>query len=90
VDEPVHDRVSDGGVLDDAVPSGNGELAGDERGPLLTPVLDHFEKVVSGDGVEDGQAPIVEDEELDAFQGLHELVVGSVASGDGEVVETAM
>ena len=45
VDEPVEDGVGVGRMADQAMPFGDGKLAGDERGFAAVSILEDFEKV---------------------------------------------
>ena len=65
VDEPVEDGVGVGGVSDEAVPIGDGNLAGDECGFSPVAFFKNFEQVMPGLGIEGCEPPIVEDEKLD-------------------------
>jgi hypothetical protein len=49
VDETVQDGVGIGGVTDDTVPCGYGELAGDDRRTTAVAVLEDFQQIVTGE-----------------------------------------
>src|SRR5208337_443512 len=66
MDDAVEDGVGIGGVADEIVPFLDGRLAGDDGGAAAIALLDEFEEVVAGRGVENLQTKIVEDEHLGA------------------------
>jgi hypothetical protein len=66
MDQAVEDAVGVGGVADQRVPLIDGELAGDDGGAAAVAVLKDLQEVVAGCGVERLEAPVVEDEEIDA------------------------
>ena len=87
VDEAVEDGVGVGGIADEFVPLVDRQLAGDEDGAAAIAGFEDFEKIVAGGGIEGGEAPIVEDEELNAAESAHEARVAAVAAGEGEIGE---
>ena len=87
VDESVEDGVGEGGVAEQFMPLGQGELAGDESGARGVSVFEEFEEVASVVGVELGDSEVVEDEEVGFGEGSEELGVSAVAACDGEVVQ---
>ena len=68
MDQAVEHGVGVGGVTDQRVPLVDRELAGDEGGAAAVAVLEDFQEVVAGGGVERLQAPVVEDEQIDAAE----------------------
>ena len=72
MDKPVEDCVCDGGIADGLMPLVDGQLACDDGGCLPVPILEDFQQIASFLGVQDGQAPIVENEHLCAFDGFGE------------------
>ena len=68
VDETIQDGISVSRVSYDAVPSGYGELAGNDRGATAVAVLEDFEKVVSRLFVERLETPVVQDQDLNMAQ----------------------
>lgn len=68
VDEAVEDGVGVGRVADEGVPLVDRELAGDEGGTAAISVLQDLQEVVAGAGIERGEAPVVEDEKIDAAE----------------------
>jgi hypothetical protein len=55
----------------------------DEDGAAAIAGFEDFEKIVAGGGIEGGEAPIVEDEELNAAESAHEARAAAVAAGEG-------
>jgi hypothetical protein len=72
VDQAVEDSVGIGGVADQCVPLIDRELAGDDGGAVAVAVLEDLQEVVAGRGVERLEAPVVEDEEIDATERAQE------------------
>ena len=60
VHQAVEDGVGIGRVADQGVPLIDGQLAGDDGGAATVTVLEYFQEIVAGRGVERLQAPIVE------------------------------
>jgi hypothetical protein len=65
VDEPIKDGICDGRVGDDLVPIFDWHLAGDDGGSALVAIIDDFEKIATLLAGERGEAPIIEDEQID-------------------------
>jgi hypothetical protein len=65
VDEAIEDGVGDGGVGDDLVPVLDRYLAGDDGRSALVAIVDDFEEIATLLAGERGEAPIVEDEQVD-------------------------
>ncbi|MGY3146424.1 hypothetical protein ACVWYQ_003423 [Bradyrhizobium sp. USDA 3397] len=68
MDQAVENGVGVGGVADQRVPLIDGKLAGDDGGAVAVAVLEDLQEVVAGRGVERLEAPVVEDEEIDAAE----------------------
>ena len=66
VDETVENGVGDGGIGDDLVPVIHGNLAGDDGGATLMPVVDDLEEIAALVAGERSYSPVVEDEKFDA------------------------
>jgi hypothetical protein len=68
----VHKAVEDGvgvsRVADERVPFVHGDLAGEDRRAAAVTFLEDFVEVTTGSGIERFEAPIIEDEELDASE----------------------
>ena len=82
VDEAVQDGVGVGGVPNDLMPGRQGELGGDDRRPSAVSLLENFEQIVTGAGVEGLEAEVVENEQIGAAEGLDEARMAAVASGE--------
>lgn len=80
VDQAVEDDVSVGGIADQRVPLIDGELAGDDGGAAAVAVLEDLQEVVAGRGVERLEAPVVEDEEIDAAKRAQQAGVAAIAA----------
>ena len=70
VNEAVQDRVAEGGVTDDVVPMFDGDLAGDDGRGATMAIIKDLQKVAPFGRIENRQAPVVEDEELNAPDGF--------------------
>src|SRR5712691_7919089 len=79
VDEAVENGVGVGGIADQRMPLVDRQLAGDEGGAAAVSVLEDLQEVVAGTGVERGEAPIVEDEQIDAAERARQARVAAVA-----------
>ena len=69
VDDAVQDRIAEGGVADEIMPTIDGNLAGDQQGALLVAVIDDFEQIPALLGGERLRPPVIDDQQLCAFQG---------------------
>ena len=87
VDEAVEDGVGQRGVADHVVPTVDRELAGDEGRGALVAVVDDLQQIAALLGGERCQAPIVEDEQLDAGEALEQAGIATVGARQGEVFE---
>ena len=85
VDETIQDGISVSRVSYDAVPSGYGELAGNDRGATAVAVLEDFEKVVPRLFVERFEAPIIEDQDLNMTQCALQPGIPAVATSEGKL-----
>ena len=72
VDEAVQDGVGVSGVPNNLVPGGQGKLGGDDRRSAAVSLLEDFEQVMAGAGVEGFEAEVVEDEQIGAAEGFDE------------------
>ena len=66
VNEAVEDSVGVSRVADERVPFVHGDLAGEDRRAAAVTFLEDFVEVATGSSIERFEAPIVEDQELDA------------------------
>ena len=88
MDDAVEDGVGVGRIADKIVPFLDRRLAGDDGGAAAIALLDDFEEVVAGRGVENLQTKIVEDEHLGADQRPEEPGVAAVAAGERELADS--
>src|SRR5436305_13110194 len=89
VHEAVEVSVGERRVADDVVPALDGDLAGDDRGCAPMAIFDDLEQFAALGGDEDGQATLVEYEQLDAPERLQEPTVTAVVAGEREGVALA-
>ena len=68
------------------MPGGQRELGGDDRRSAAVPLLEDFEEVVTGAGIEGLEAEVVENEQVGAAEGFDEARMAAVASGESQVV----
>jgi hypothetical protein len=85
VDDAVEDGIGVGGIADQLMPFVDGDLAGDERRSAAVAFFENLEEVMTRGGVERLEAPVVEDEELDAAERPLDSGVAAVAAGECEV-----
>ena len=72
---------------DQVVPAVDRDLAGDQGGAAAIAVLDDFEHVMPLLGPERLEAPIVEDQPLDAAEGAHQSRVAAITASEREITE---
>jgi hypothetical protein len=87
VDEAIQDGVGVSGVANDLMPGRQGELGGDDRRPTAVSLLENFEQIVTGAGVDRFEAEVVENEQIGATDGFDEARMPAVASGERQVLE---
>ena len=87
MNQTIEDGVGDGGVLDLAMPVGDGELGGDDRRAAAEAVVEDLEEIACPGGIDGGQGPVVDDDEVDAGEVAVEPGDGALAVGDAQVVE---
>src|SRR5829696_4389304 len=87
MDDAVEDGVGDGRFADDVVPTIDRDLAGDEGGAAAAALLDDLQEIAPLVGPERLEPPVVEDEQPDLAEPLHQPWIASVAAGQGEVGE---
>src|SRR5262245_10638024 len=89
VEEAIADGVGQRGLADEGVPLSDGKLAGQDGGAGAVPVVQQFEEVsaiLRGEGVE---APVVDEQDVDAGEPGEQAEVGAVGAGQGELMEEA-
>ena len=73
-----------GGVADDLAPLLDRNLTGDDRGRALMTVFEDLEDVALFRLGEDGKAPVVQDQELDASEGFEHAAVAAIAAASAK------
>src|SRR5271155_3370792 len=86
VGEAVQDGVGVSGIANNLMPGGQGELGGDDRRSAPVSLLEDFEQIVTGAGVERFEAEVVENEQIGAAEGFDEARMAAVASGERQVL----
>ena len=89
VDQAVEDGIRQGGIAQGVVPVGHRQRAGHPGRAGLITLIEQFEQVPAAFAIEDGQSPIVEDQDIDPGQGGHEFEEASVGMGDGQLLQQA-
>ena len=79
VDEAVQNGVGVSGVANDLMPGRQRELGCDDRRSTAVSLLENFEQVMTGAGVEGLEAEIVENEKVGSTEGLDEARMAPVA-----------
>jgi hypothetical protein len=87
VDDTIQDRVTEGRLADYIVPSGDGELAGDQYGATTMAILDDLHEISALAGREAIGAPVIEYEEIDLDQHPEQSREAAVAVGEIEIGE---
>ena len=87
VNEAVEDGVGICRIADKGVPFVDGDLAGEDGRPAAVALFEDLVEVTTGAGVERFEAPIVENEELDASETAQDASIAAVTAGDREFGE---
>ena len=87
VDDAVEDGVGEGGIADHIVPAVDWELTGDQGSAAAVAFFGDLEQVMPLFGTEGFEAPVVEDEELDAAERAHRSRIASVTMGQRQIGE---
>ena len=85
MDQAIEDGIGVGGITDQRVPLIDGKLAGDDGGVVAVAVLEDLQQVVASGGIERFEAPVVEDEDIDAAEGAKETRVAAIAARQSEI-----
>ena len=80
VDEAVKNGVGERRTADDLMPLLDRNLAGDDGRSALMAVLEDLEEIALFRLGEDRQAPVVQDQELDAREAFEQAAVAAIAS----------
>ena len=87
MDEAIEDGVGIGRVADGLVPVLDRKLACDDGGFAAVAFFENLEQVVAGLSIERFEAPIIEDEKLDAAERASDAGIATVAAGEREFAE---
>src|SRR5215472_14576777 len=87
MNETVEDGVGISRVADEGMPLVDGDLAGEDRRAAPVTFLEDFVEVTTGAGVERFEAPIIEDQELDAGKAVQDAGIAAIAAGERELGE---
>lgn len=82
VREPVEDGVGDSGVGDQLVPLGHGELCRDQGGAGALAVLEDLEELPVLGIVDFADAPVIDQQQIDAGDFLEQIDQAAVGLGD--------
>jgi len=88
VNEAVEDGVGICRVANEGVPFVNGDLTGENGRTTCIAFLEDLVEVTAGPRVERFEAPIVEDEELDAGETAQDAGVAAITAGEREFGES--
>jgi hypothetical protein len=87
VNEAVEDGVGISRVANEGVPLVDRDLSGEDGRATPIAFLEDLVEVTTGAGIERFEAPIVEDEELDAGETAQDAGIAAVTAGEGEFGE---
>src|ERR1700751_1811604 len=82
VNQPIEDGVGISRVANKGVPLGDRDLTGEDGRATPVAFLEDLVEVATGAGVERFEAPIVEDEELDAGETAQDPGIAAVTGGE--------
>ena len=89
VDEAIEDGVGDRRVAQIRVPLIAGELARDDRRAGGVAILHHLEEILALDVGHGGEAPVIEDQDVDARQPREHGGVGAIGARERELLKEA-
>jgi hypothetical protein len=87
VDQAVEDGVGIGWVADYLVPFVDRNLAGQDGRAAAVSFFEDLVEITAGATVERLEAPIIEDEKLDAVEAAHDAGIAAVAVGQRKIGE---
>ena len=87
VNEAIHDGVGVSGIVDDLMPTVHGKLGCDDGRASPISLLEDFEEIMPGAGVEWLQPPIVEDEQVGAAEVAEDARMTPIATCQGKFFE---
>jgi hypothetical protein len=89
MNEAIEDGIAECGVSYNVVPMFDGDLTGNDGGRATVAIIEDLQKVAPLGRIEYRQAPIIEDEELNAPDGFEQAAIATVAASEGERLEQA-
>ncbi|KUM24112.1 hypothetical protein AU467_31420, partial [Mesorhizobium loti] len=89
VNEAIQNRIAERGIADNIVPVFHGDLACDDCGRAAVAIIEDFQDVAALGGVENRQAPVVEDKELNAPERLEQAAIATIATRKCERLKEA-
>ena len=87
MNETIQYGVGVSWISDDFVPAVHGELRRDDRRAAAVARFEDFEEIVTGDGVERLQSPIVEDQQVGAAEVAQDAGMTSIAARQRQFLE---
>jgi len=84
VDKAVQDGIGEGGITEDLVPLIAGDLGDDEGGFPVVAVVKDFQEGADSVGRKRSQSPVIQNQKVDAGQGLQTFTQTAVGFGDGQ------
>jgi len=82
VHDAIEHGVGNGRLADDVVPAIDGDLAGDQGGATAVALLGDLQQIAPVVGAERLQTPVVEDEQADLAEPLHQPRIASIPEGE--------
>jgi hypothetical protein len=87
VNDAVEDRVAERGVGDHLVPFADRHLAGDQQRSAVIAVVDDLEQIAAMLGIERLRAPIIDDQQPDAFERGQQPRQAALTARLGQIAE---
>ena len=87
VDDAIEDGVGDRRLAQIRVPLIAGQLARDDRRASRVAILQHFEKILTLDVGLGGQAPVIEDQDIDPCESREQNRVGAVGARERQLLK---
>ena len=87
MNEAVQDRVTESGIADDLVPVFHGDLACDDNRCTSMAIIENLEEVAPLGPIENRQAPVIEDKELNVSERFEQTAITPVATRESEGLE---
>ena len=77
MNEAVQDGVAEGGISDNFVPMFDGDLAGNDGRGATVAIIEDLQKVAPFGRIKNRKAPVIEDQELNAADGLEQATIAA-------------